>query len=171
MKHFWKTNSDALLFKVQKEVKANTKERSRSSTAEGKRRWLKLFEPSRLDRDRRGSWSQRFTTVRKAYRFFSPSLSPRFLSWSHLLLISFLALPHLCFIPTTLFTTPPTPNCSNIISPPPVVVPPHLRTSFFSSLSLSCHCLSVGILSTPSVVCARYVWTHWDWDALKSSLI
>lgn len=108
-----------------------TKERSRSSTVEGKRRWLKLFEPSRLDRDRRGSWSQRFTTVRKAYRFFSRSLSPCFLSWSHLLLISFLALPHLCFIPTTLFTTPPTPNCSNIISPPPVVVPPPPAHLFF----------------------------------------
>lgn len=86
MKHFWKTNSDALLFKVQKEVKANTKERSRSSTVEDKRRWLKLFEPSRLDRDRRGSWSQRFTTVRKAYRFFF-SLSLALLS----LLISLIA--------------------------------------------------------------------------------
>lgn len=136
MKHFWKTNSDALLFKVEKEVKANTKERSGSSTVEGKRRWLKLFEPSRLDRDRRGSWSQRFTTVRKAYRFFSPSLSPCFLPWSHLLLISFLALPHLCFIPTTLFTTPPTPNCSNIISPPPVVVPPPTCAPLFFPPSL-----------------------------------
>lgn len=52
-----------------------TKERSRSSTVEGKRRWLKLFEPSRLDRDRRGSWSQRFTTVRKLQIFFSLSLA------------------------------------------------------------------------------------------------
>lgn len=39
------------------------------------------------------------------------------------------------------------PSRRPLFSPPPP----------FFSLSLSCHCLSVGILSTLSVVCVRYV--------------
>lgn len=87
-------------------------------------------------------------------------LSPCFLSWFCLMLISLLVMPLFPFN-----ASPPTPNCSNIISPPSChLLPPFL---LFFILSLP---VSWDSICAECCVCA-YLWTHRDWDTLKSSLI
>lgn len=119
----------------------------KSGTVEGKQYCGRLFKSSRLDLDKHWSCSQCFTTIRIAYWFFSvPAFS------LDLAYCSFLFLPcHFSLSSSPSSTPHPThPQLFKYyFSPSCRPLPP------FFSLSLSCHCLSVGILSALSVVCVR----------------
>lgn len=104
-----------------------------------------LFKPSRLDLDKHRSCSQCFTTIRIAYWFFS------LLAFSlDLAYCSFLFLPCHFSLSSPLCLQTPHPQLFKYYFSPSCRPLP-----LFSSLSLSCHCLSVGILSALSVVCVR----------------
>lgn len=89
-------------------------------------------------------------------------LNPCFLSWFLLLLSLFLP----CHIPLSppSFTIP-TSYCSNIISTSPVVLSPFFPPFFILSLPVSRDCICATCRVSVNL------WTCWDWDTLKSSLI
>lgn len=116
----------------ERESKRKWKDDRKSATVEGKRYCGRLFQPSRLDLDKHWSCSQCFTTIRIAYCFF---FSLSLLSLLILLIAHFFS----CLATSPFHPHPPhrTPNCSNIISPPPVVLSPFFLPLFILSLPVS----------------------------------